>query len=375
MKNTPLEEDWDVLLSLLPSDWQKEAENTGALKGLRKNKSVADLFRTLLIHLACGCSLRETAVRARQAKLADMSDVALLKRLRKSKDWLAALCFLMFRDRGICLQRDSNFEVRLFDATNIKEPGKTGSLWRIHYSVRVPSLRCDFFKVTPVEGQGNGESLKQYPIQGGDHIIADRGYSTSSGIEHVTQSKGHVLVRMSPHNLEVMDSKGKPMAWKDRLEEIASSGHVRSWPVYIPGAHGKHIPGRICAIRKTEESIRQAHKSIHRRASKNGQQLRPETLFYAQYVIVFTTFPESKFSAAEVMRWYRLRWQIELVFKRFKQIAQLGHLPKHDDESAQAWLYGKLLIAMMAEKLIAQARSISPWGCPMFEKIASESVA
>ncbi len=375
MKNSPLEEDWEVLISLLPKDWQKLAETTRALKGLRKNKSATDLLRTLLIHLACGYSLRETAVRARQAKLADMSDVALLKRLRKSKDWLAALCFSMFQDRGICLQQNSSFEVRLLDATNIKEPGKTGSLWRIHYSVRVPSLRCDFFKVTPVEGKGSGESLKQYSIQPSDYIIADRGYSTASGIEHVTQSKGHILVRMSPHNLEVMDSDGKPMPWKDRLEEITDSGHVRSWPVYIPGAHGKYIPGRICAIRKTEEAIRQAHKSLHRKASKNGQRLRPDTLLHAQYVIVFTTFPESRFSATEVMKWYRLRWQIELVFKRFKQIAQLGHLPKHDDESAQAWLYGKLFIALLAEKLIAQARSFSPWGCSLLEKISSESVA
>lgn len=375
MANTPLEEDWDVLMSLFPKDWQEKAEKTKALKGLRKNKSAADLLRTLLIHLACGYSLRETVVRARQAKLADMSDVALLKRLRKSKDWLAELCSSMFQDRGVCLQGDHSFEVRLVDATNVKEPGKTGSLWRIHYSVRVPSLRCDFFKVTPVEGKGTGESLKQFSIQSGDYIIADRGYSTASGIEHVSQCKGHVLVRMSPHNLEVLDSTGNPLPWKERLGKITDSGHARSWPVYIPGTDGQYIPGRICAIRKTEEAIRQAHKNLHRRASKNGQQLRPETLLYAKYVIVFTTFPESRFSAAEVMRWYRLRWQIELVFKRFKQIAQLGHLPKRDDESAQAWLYGKLFIALLAEKLIAQARSISPWGCTLLKNTLSESVA
>jgi len=375
MEHSPLEENWDVLVSLLPKDWQKEAEKTKALKGLRKNKSVEDLLRTLLIHLACGYSLRETAVRARQAKLADMSDVALMKRLRKSKNWLAALCLSMFQERGVCLRGDSNFEVRLFDATNIKEPGKTGSLWRIHYSVKVPSLSCDFFKVTPVEGKGTGESLKQYSVKNGDYIIADRGYSTASGIDHVAQCKGYILVRMSPHNLEVMDSSGKPMRWKERLEEITDSGHSRSWPVYILDNQGKHIPGRICAIRKTEEAIRQAHKNLHRRASKNGQQLQAETLLHAQYVIVFTTFPESRFSATEVMRWYRLRWQIELVFKRFKQIAQLGHLPKHDDESAQAWLYGKLFIALLAEKLIAQARAISPWGCSLFEKASSESMA
>ena len=60
----------------------------------------------------------------------------------------------------------------------------------------------------------------------------------------------------------------------------------------------------------------------------------PETLEYARYVIVFTTFPESEFHAAAVLRWYRLRWQVELVFKRFKSLAGLGHLLKRDSDSA-----------------------------------------
>ena len=40
--------------------------------------------------------------------------------------------------------------------------------------------------------------------------------------------------------------------------------------------------------------------------------------------------------------------------------AQLGHLPKRDDDSAKAWLYGKLFVALLVEKLIAHARTISP---------------
>jgi hypothetical protein len=51
-----------------------------------------------------------------------------------------------------------------------------------------------------------------------------------------------------------------------------------------------------------------------------------------------------------------------LVFKRVKSWAQRGHLPKYDDESAQAWLYGKLLVALLVEKLIPHATAISPWG-------------
>ena len=42
----------------------------------------------------------------------------------------------------------NGFQVRLFDAKTVKEPGKTGSLRRIHYSVRLPSLICDYFKIT-----------------------------------------------------------------------------------------------------------------------------------------------------------------------------------------------------------------------------------
>jgi len=122
------------------------------------------------------------------------------------------------------------------------------------------------------------------------------------------------------------------------------------------------VPGRVCAIRKTEEAIRIAHDKIRKEAARKGKQVQPQTLKFARYVIVFTTFPELTFPASEVLEWYRIRWQVELVFKRFKSLAQLGYLPKYDDESAKAWLYGKLLVALLVEKLIHHATAISPWG-------------
>ena len=98
-----MDEEWEVVSSFLPEGWRELARETGALKGLRKDKSVDALLRTLLLHLACGHSLRETVVRARKANLADLSDVALLKRLRKSGDWLHALCVALFREQGMAM--------------------------------------------------------------------------------------------------------------------------------------------------------------------------------------------------------------------------------------------------------------------------------
>ena len=106
-----MDEDWDVLLSFLPQDWRELAQDTGALKGLRKDKTVDNLLRTLLLHLGCGHSLR-AVVRARQAHLADLSDVALLKRLKKSKGWLHALCVRLFEEQGLAVIPGGAFQVR-----------------------------------------------------------------------------------------------------------------------------------------------------------------------------------------------------------------------------------------------------------------------
>ena len=99
-----------------------------------------------------------------------------------------------------------------------------------------------------------------------------------------------------------------------------------------------------------------------RQAKKRQRQIKAETLEYAKYVIVFTTLPSQDFTTQRVLEWYRLRWQIELSFKRLKSLASFGHLPKYDEVSARAWLYGKLLVGLMTEKLLRYARAISPWG-------------
>jgi hypothetical protein len=358
-----MSEDWSLLLSFFPNNWKELAGETDALKKLRKDKDAENYLRTLLLHIGCGYSLRDTATRAKLAGLADISDVALLGRLKKSKDWFHSLCVALFKEQGICLSDNHNsFQVRLFDATNVKEPGPTGSLWRIHYSVQLPTLACDFLKITPTAGKGTGESFFQYSIKEGDYIIADRGYSTASGIQHVVSKKAHVIVRVNTSSLPIWDVQQRPVALLEFLESLKKTGAVKSLKVLIPSRKGSTVQGRLCVVRKSNAAIELAHKKIKINASKKGSVLKPETLEYAKYVIVFSTYPESRFSDLEILDWYRCRWQIELVFKRFKSIAELGHLPKHSDDSSKAWLYGKLFVALVTNKLINYATSFSPWG-------------
>ena len=86
------EEDWQVLASLFPAGWQQQAKQTGAIERQRGITAPDSLLRLFLLHVARGYSLRETAVRAKEGGVATISDVGLLKRLRRSEEWLHWLC-------------------------------------------------------------------------------------------------------------------------------------------------------------------------------------------------------------------------------------------------------------------------------------------
>lgn len=355
------DENWKVLVSLFPKDWVEQAWETGAVERLRGFGDEGALMRTLLLHVGQGYSLRETVVRAKASGVAEVSDVALLKRLRKSEEWLRSLCVSLLRENGVDLAAgDAKINLRAFDATVVKEPGKTGSQWRIHYSLQIPSLRCDFFEISPTVGEGTGESFTRFPIRSKDFIIADRGYCSPAGVEYIAKTGAHMLVRVNTGALPLLSQSGRQFPLRSRLSSLAESGQIREWDVLVRGPE-KEIVGRLCAVRKSQQAIDDAIRKLKRHESKHGVRSKEETWEYAKYVLVFTTFPKT-YSARQVLEWYRVRWQIELVFKRLKSLAQLGHLPKYDDESSRAWLYGKLFVALLTQKLARIGRDFSPWG-------------
>ena len=94
------EDDWAIVQRMLPDGWQEKAKDLGALRRCRGFPDAATLLRVLLIHLADGCSLRETAVRAAQGGLATVSDVALLKRLTGCGPWFRWMAETLVRTWG-----------------------------------------------------------------------------------------------------------------------------------------------------------------------------------------------------------------------------------------------------------------------------------
>jgi hypothetical protein len=354
-------DDWQVLLGLFPVEWRQLGRSSGAVRRLRGFPSLDALLRILLLHVGCGWSLRETAVQAKLAGLAEVSDVTLLNRLRDAEPWLRELCVQLWKENGIELQPSVlGRSVRLLDATVVREPGKTGSQWRIHYGLRLPTLECDHFDLTSTHGDGVAERLGRFRFHPGELVLADAGYCHPAGIATVVAAGAELCVRLNPRGLSLREDGDRPFVLLDRLSSLQQAGDLGDWPVSVHSGQLR-IAGRICAIRKSQAAIVRAQRRLDRKRQR-GQKVVPDTRKYAEYVLVFTSLDASEASPEQVLEAYRLRWQVELTFKRLKSIAQIGHVPKRDEQSSRAWLYGKLLVALLSEKLVRVGKTVSPWG-------------
>ncbi len=353
-------ENWEILSSFLPQGWEDQARQLGAIRRARYITDPAVVLRVLLIHLASGCSLAETAARASASGLAQISAVGVFKRLRAAEAWLRWLA-QQTRGEAELPMEFTGRRLRAVEATSISEPGSTGTDFKVHYVVNLADLQCDFFQLTDIKE--GGETFRRVPVKAGDIMMGDRVYAAPPGVSHVVNAGGDVIVRLNRAALPLYDRAGKRIDLLAHLR-LLKGRSVREYLAQARNTNGEWIAGRLIALRQSVEATRWAHQRMKRRAQRSRLTVTDEALEFAEYFMVWTTLPKDV-RTAQVLDFYRLRWQIEMVFKRMKSILGLGHLPKKDPISSQAWLEGKLFVGLLIERMIQTAESFIPWGYPL----------
>ena len=363
MRAEILEEEWGVITRFLPDEWRELARSTGALQRARQVRSADVLLRLVFLYAASGLSLQQAAARATTAGLTRISSVALMKRMRSAGPWLRALAEAVFANsagRPSLEAVPRGRRLRIVDATHVRVSGSSGTDWRLHYVLSLPTLTCDFAEVTDASG---GETYTRVPVGGGDIILGDRGYCHREGVAYVLDRGGDVVVRLNYSSFPLLDPKGEQLdllATLRSLEEHAPG----AWPVRFQ-ANGKEYDARLCAVRKSASSAVLAKERLLKAARKKGKTVRAETLELAEYIFVLATPGLDTLSAADVLELYRARWQVELGFKRLKSLFDAGTAPNRDPEAVRSWIYAKLLAVLLIERLGEESRLFSPWGFPL----------
>ena len=359
MKPFAFEESWEVLRQVFPSDLEAIARQSGSFRRARRVTDAQSLLRLLLMH-GSGLSLEQTALRAKEQGLGNFSAFALFKRLRRSGAFLQRLArgvLEQVQQRASKPNWPGGYRFRVIDATTVKEPGPTGSCWRLHYSLRLPELYCDQFELTDLEA---GESFKRWQAAPNEVLLADRAYAHREAVGALLEQGVKVVVRCNGRSFPLLTDQGRRFNVRARLRKL-KVGQVKEWPLRF--AFGdQRWPIRLCALRKSRLATERAQRKVRRKAQTHQREVSGESLELSKYILVLTNLEPEGWSAAHILELYRCRWQIELAFKRLKGLLKLGHVPKKDPESARAWMHLKLLLALVIEKLCYDARFFSPWG-------------
>jgi len=345
------------LMKELPTDYEKDCFEQGAITRRRGVSNPADLMMLAMFHLQNGCSLLEISEIARITKLGEMSDVAFMKRFEKCANWFKSINEKIANECIINYKKPSWMEKKTvigIDASDVSEKGRSGRVYRLHFAL-------DLFKMQSIEQiittNKTGESISNYNVKAGYLVIGDRGYSTIKGINHCNEKQAEYILRLRKNSFTVRNGEGA----KINLIQIFSNlkkGECADLMAYATNLDKAKIPIRICAIRKNADAIAQTQKKIQRTETKKQYKMSDEAKTFNEYIVVVTNV-EGEVSAEEILEAYRFRWQVEIYFKRLKSILDFGELPKKREGSVISWLNGKMMIALLIELIVAKA-SFSP---------------
>jgi hypothetical protein len=326
------------------------ARQTKAFVRAREISNAVDLLRLILAYCLGEQGLRSTAAWATSVGLVDISCVALLYRLRQCGDWLALLVGQALA--AAAPKASQGRLIRVIDATTVRKKGPQGKnkngVWRIHSAFDLPQERFGHFELTD---QQEGERLDRIAPVAGEIRLADRAYLQPERMARLIRAGADFVIRAGWKGARWLDGKGRALDLITELRKATERG-LLDRPIWIKPRRGAPLALRLVAVKKPPQAADEARRKARRSAKKGGHQLSKQTLQAADWVILITSLTSDDFTADDVLALYRLRWRIELGFKRLKSLIGLKGPPGTDERSARPHILAHLLVILLLEPLV-----------------------
>lgn len=332
---------WRALSQYLPDNLDEMARQHKAMAF--QSHSRIDSASTL-VHLVClwaigSFSLKTCAAFAEATGLGSISAVAWRKRFMRMRSFLESLL-----DHLISSVEDTSkaraelfarWQVIAVDGTHV--PVGTNSI-RMHWALDLANNKIHQLLFDP-DRPNWGETFRNFSPGNAQLWIADRIYCTAVGLQHLVERGAEAIVRYN-RNLTIFDGPEKNKVL-DPLELAASvvNGAVRDLSVWVGTKNGTVIPARLVITRLSKSARkRQIAQLVSSKIKVTGYSRK-----LAGYLLVLTTVDKQQMTGEQVLSLYRLRWQIELRFKRAKSLMGLVENRCKTAETAVVWLLAHLV--------------------------------
>lgn len=335
-----------MLIQALPPQIDELARQHQAFTRARQIKSVTELFYLVCLYSFADLSTREIAGLCIGSGIS-LTDEAVRLRLTACRQWLTALLRKLLPTTSLPPSQRP-WRLLICDGSPISAPAAKGTDYRWHLSYDPRAQAIDQLQLS--DGHSS-ESLTRFDFTDGDLILADRHYAKATALVTTRKRGAHLVVRCTPSYLSLWTRQFQPF---DLLAALRCCGHQQqlSFSLAVHDRQsGDWLPVWVHAHHLNEQQINRARRRVKRKAERNSHAPRAQTLFLSEWVLVLTTVPPEELSGAVMLQLYLVRWQIELLIKRYKSLLGAAKVrSRAGSPLSEVYLLGKLLMAALLEQ-------------------------
>jgi hypothetical protein len=191
----------------------------------------------------------------------------------------------------------------------------------------------------------------------GSLSLFDLGYFDLDRFRRLTAGGASWISRLQ-FGVTVFDADGRRLSLLDELQRRLEAGQrLVDMPVLLGAAD--RLPCRLIAVRVPQEVAARQRQAMHRKAVKHGRAASAELLRWQDWTIFVTDCAPERLTWKAVVILYRVRWQIELMFKTWKSINGLAvHRPEASAVERLCLIYAKLIASLVQHWILVSAT----WG-------------
>lgn len=259
--------------------------------------------------------------------------------------------------------------IYLIDSTQISLPenmselfpgsGGNASAASLKIQLVFDYLRGHFEQVEFVSGQNPDQGYRgHWPIIRKNALfLMDLGYFALDTFKEISDREGYFLSRFQMQT-GLFDQAGQRI----ELPSLLASQHAALAEANVLiGSRPQHrIPCRLIMVRLPQEAADRQRQKAKENAQRHGRPVSPAHLSLLDWAIFITNVPLAMLDTAHVASLYRIRWQVELIFKMCKSHCGLTHIASLRQERVLTELYARLIGVVLTYFLIIPVRL--PWG-------------
>ena len=234
--------------------------------------------------------------------------------------------------------------------------GGKGTMAACKLQVRLEMRRGQLTCSSLLDGRQADPSspLLQVPLAAQTLTVRDRGYvDIERWMQEVQQDVWAVTYYKS--GIKLFDRHGQPL---DLLLELARAERQGEWEVLV--GEEQRLPMRLLLTRVPEEVAEQRRAYLRREALTHGRGSSHERELLAGWTVVLTSVPSDLLRLEEAIVLLRLRWQIELLIKLWKQHGQIDEWRSRNPWRILCEIYAKLIAMLLQHWLLV----VSCWQEP-----------